>query len=67
MAVVIECADGLVGAARLSTTDIAAITDAQHTHHNAVVLNIADDTPIADTIFPIIAERRAGERFANLA
>ena len=50
-----------------STIDVAAIADAQHAHHKAFVLNIADDAPIADAIFPVIAERRARERFANLA
>jgi hypothetical protein len=47
--------------------DLASITDAQDAHHNAMVLDVADDPPIADAVLSIVAELLPGQCFAKVS
>ena len=44
--------------------DLPPIADAQYADDDAAILNVANDAPIADTVLPVIAQLRTGQRFA---
>ena len=46
--------------------DFTAVPNAQDPHGYKTILNGAYDTPVADPVFPVRAERRSSERFSDL-
>ena len=50
-----------------SSVHFSSIPNTQYPHHDAVVLQIANDSPIPNTVFPIVAELAAGYWLAKFA
>ena len=46
---------------------LATVAEPEHAHHDAFILDIADDAPVADPILPVVAEPGARERLADVA
>jgi len=51
---------------RSSAIDLAPIADAQYPDDDAPVLEVANDPPVADAIFPVIAKLCSGKRLAQV-
>ena len=50
-----------------SAVDLSPVADAKHAHHDALVLDVADDAPVAHTVLPVAAEPGAREGFTEAA
>ncbi len=54
-------------AARELSINLAPIADSQHTDNDTTILNVANDAPVANAVFPVAAQLRSGECFPNIA
>ncbi|MEZ5615382.1 MAG: hypothetical protein R3E35_09215 [Rhodocyclaceae bacterium] len=50
-----------------SAINLSPVADAQNADDDAAILDVADDAPVADAVFPVVAQLRTGKRFADLA
>ena len=46
--------------------NLPPIADAQDADDDATILNVADDAPIADAVFPVTTQLRSGECLPNI-